>query len=293
MPRDRFTPVRAGFAMMAIVVGLVVLMGGLRVFWLSRSGRTTRGEVITKRRLEDPGPPYRDEYLVTYQFRTGEGRLLSSEEAVAPEFWNMVKEGDPIVISYVPSYPDVHWQGDIPDPVDREFAAAGLALGLAISGWGALKLKRMRPGLEQEPPPFETSRISPALIKALVLTTAGALMAEFARRSGWPADVADPAMNALGLSGAVAVALGVPITMVAALFGSGPVSNNRKRFGLSVGTALMIAGGAWLGQRVHGLPASGRLTLAEGIPMFVVAYLFLVGTVIVLAGLFRASRGDV
>lgn len=243
---DRLILWRTFLGAMGLLFGLALLCGGVRVFWLSRSGQTTQGRVVAKRQIHQTkrAAPVSDDYFVAYAFRTKEGQVFSGEDKVPPEFWMALKEGDPITVAYVPSFPQLNWQGDLPDPTQKSFAAFALAMGAAIATWGALKLaKRSRPsaaatGTQPFPaatgqvglPPLKAERASRPTTKGLLVMAAGVLMAGFAYGPRWlagtPTVGADPAIDALGLSGIALVVLGFPITIIAALSGSGP---SRKR----------------------------------------------------------------
>lgn len=297
------TLARTILGVMAVLFGLAVLTAGVRYFWLSRSGRYTQGRVVAKQRITDRRRAS-DEYRVEYAFRTKEGKVLTAEDNVPPEFWKTLKEGDPITVAYVPSFPLWHSLGGVPEPSEQGWAAFVMALGAAITTWGALKLsKRPRPsqaGIKGQQIPLTTDdlglatlkaeRASRALIKGLLVTTVGALMAGYSYGPRWFAGTralgADPATDALGLSGIALVALGFPITIIAALFGSGPLSKKRAWRGLAVGLVFVAVSGGWLARHFYRLPPSGRLTWAEAVPVLLAIYWFMVGTAITLAAAF-------
>ena len=292
-PSKRLILVRTILGVMALLLGLTLLTGGVKVFWLSRAGQITQGRVVAKRRITDRHrtAAMSDEYRVAYTFRTKEGKVFNGEDNVQPEFWKALKEGDPITVAYLPLFPSLHSQGDLPDPTERGLAVFGMVLGAAITTWGALKLsRRLRPsqaGIEGKQIP------SRALIKGLLVTAAGALLAGFSYGPRWLAGTqapgADPATDAWGLSGIALVALGFPITIIAALFGSGPLSRKRAWGGLAAGLVLVATSGGWLAHYFSGMAPSGRLTWAEGVPVLLAIYLFMVGTAITLAGFSYAS----
>jgi hypothetical protein len=294
---------RTLFGMIGLLFGLALLAGGARVFWLSRFGQVTQGRVVSKRQIRTSGKnraASTSDYLVTYSFRTKEGKSGAGEDKVGPEFWTSLKAGDPITVAYVPSFRWVNWQGDLPDPTAKGFADFAMALGTAMIAWGVFKIaKRSRPvpaGIHAQStqvttddvglPTLKAQRTSRSLIEGLIVMTAGLLMAGYSFGPRWLAGTqllgVDPVSDTLGLSGSVLAVLGFPITIIAALFGSG-LSKKRLWVGLAVGLALMAVSGGWIAYHFHDKPSSGRLVGAEAVLVVLAVYAWMIGVAIMFA----------
>jgi hypothetical protein len=122
------------------LVALGLLFFGLIFFRLSceedyyeKGGVRVQGVVLKK--TYTPGSTAKgsgssSKRYISYRFMTKEGQTLEGKYDVLPDAWNSVKEGDPVVVEYLPDSPDTN---RIPGQRARSLTWTIMALVVLVS----------------------------------------------------------------------------------------------------------------------------------------------------------------
>ncbi|MBI2997623.1 MAG: DUF3592 domain-containing protein [Deltaproteobacteria bacterium] len=96
-----------------LIFGLVFLRLSCEEGYYEKGGVRVQGIVLQK--TYSPGtsstggsPSSPSKHYVSYRFTTKEGRTLEGRYELLPQMWGKLKEGDPVIVEYLPDSPDTN-----------------------------------------------------------------------------------------------------------------------------------------------------------------------------------------
>jgi hypothetical protein len=96
-----------------LIFGLIFFRLSCEEGYYEKGGARVQGIVLQK--TYSPGtsstggsPSSPSKHYVSYRFTTKEGRTLEGRYDVLPQMWGKLKEGDPVIVEYLPDAPDTN-----------------------------------------------------------------------------------------------------------------------------------------------------------------------------------------